>query len=140
MKSPILGGSYVARSINAADNRMVNLFPETVPEGSGGKEGGFLLRCPGLRLLATVGSGPIRGLWVTNGIAYVVSGSEFYSLDTDWVSTLIGTVSGTGPVSMADNGTQIFIACNPAGFIYNISTGVFGQITDVDFPGAGSVG
>lgn len=140
MKTPILGGSYVARSINAADNRMVNLFPEAVPEGSGGKEAGFLLRCPGLRLLATVGSGPIRGLWVTNGIAYVVSGSEFYSLTTSWTATLIGTVSGTGPVSMADNGTQIFIACNPLSYIYNVSTAVFGQITDVDFPGAGSVG
>ena len=119
---------------------MVNLFPEAIPEGSGGKEAGFLLRCPGLRLVATVGDGPIRGLWVTNGVAYVVSGSEFYSLDTDWVSTLIGTVSGTGPVSMADNGTQIFIACNPASYIYNVSTAVFGQITDPDFPGAGSVG
>jgi hypothetical protein len=140
LKTPILGGSYVARSINAADNRMVNLFPEAIPEGSGGKEAGFLLRCPGLRLLATVGAGPIRGLWVTNGVAYVVSGSEFYSLTTNYTATLIGTVSGTGPVSMADNGTQLFIACNPEGFIYNTSTAVFGQITDADFPGAGSVG
>jgi hypothetical protein len=49
-------------------------------------------------------------------------------------------VSGTGPVSMADNGTQIFIACNPLSYIYNTSTAVFAQITDVDFPGAGSVG
>ena len=140
MKTPILGGSYVARSINAADNRMVNLFAEAIPEGSGGKEAGFLLRCPGLRLLATVGDGPIRGLWVTNGVAYVVSGNEFYRLTASWVSTLIGTVSGTGPVSMADNGTQIFIACNPLSYIYNTSTAVFAQITDVDFPGAGSVG
>ena len=135
-----MGGSYVARSINAADNRMVNLFAEAIPEGSGGKEAGFLLRCPGLRLLATVGSGPIRGLWVTNGVAYVVSGSEFYSLSTSYTATLLGTVTGTGPVSMADNGTQIFIACNPLSYIYNISTAVFAQITDVDFPGAGSVG
>ena len=140
MKTPILGGSYVARSVNAADNRMVNLFPEVVPEGSGGKEGGYLLRCPGLRVLATVGNGPIRGLWVTNGVGYVVSGSEFYSLSTSYTATLLGTVSGTGPVSMADNGTQIFIACNPGGFIYNTSTAVFGAITDPDFPGAGSVG
>jgi hypothetical protein len=66
--------------------------------------------------------GPIRGLWVTNGVAYVVSGSEFYSLNTSWVATLIGTVSGSGPVSMADNGTQIFIACNPLSYIYNTST------------------
>lgn len=140
MKTPILGGSYVARSVNAADNRMVNMFPEVVPEGSGGKEAGFLQRCPGLRVLATVGVGPIRGLWVTNGVAYVVSGSEFYSLSTAWVATLIGSVSGTGPVSMSDNGTQIFIACNPDGYIYNTSTNVLGPITDPDFPGAGSVG
>ena len=98
------------------------------------------MRCPGLRRLATVGAGPIRGMWVTNGIAYVVSGSEFYSLTTSWVVTLLGTVSGSGPVSMADNGTQIFIACNPLSYIYNVSTLVFAQITDVDFPGAGSVG
>ena len=140
MKTPILGGSYVARSINAADNRMVNLFAEAIPEGSGGKEAGFLLRCPGLRLLATVGDGPIRGLWVTNGVAYVVSGNKFYSLNTSYTATLLGTVSGFGPVSMADNGTQIFIACNPESFIYNTSTAVFAQITDTDFPGAGSVG
>ena len=140
MKTPILGGSYVARSINAADNRMVNLFAEAIPEGSGGKEAGFLLRCPGLRLLATVGDGPIRGLWVTNGVAYVVSGSEFYSLTTNYTATLIGSVTGTGPVSMADNGTQLFIACNPVSYIYNTSTAVFGQITDADFSGAGSVG
>ena len=140
MKTPILGGSYVARSVNAADNRMVNMFPEVVPEGSGGKEAGFLQRCPGLRVLATVGTGPIRGMWVTNGIAYVVSGNGFYSLNTSWTSALIGYVSGAGPVSMSDNGTQIFIACNPAGYIYNTSTKVLGPITDPDFPGAGSVG
>ena len=52
MKTQILGGSYVARSTNAADNRMVNLFPEATPEG--GKEAGFLSRCPGLSLLTTL--------------------------------------------------------------------------------------
>ena len=119
---------------------MVNLFAEAIPAGNGGKEPGFLSRCPGLRLLATVGSGPIRGLWVSNGVAYVVSGSQFYSLSTSYTATLLGTVTGTGPVSLADNGTQIFIAYNPLSYIYNISTAVFAQITDVDFPGAGSVG
>jgi hypothetical protein len=58
MQTPILGQSYVARSINAADNRMVNLFPEATPEN--GKTIGYLNRAPGLVLFATVGSGPIR--------------------------------------------------------------------------------
>jgi hypothetical protein len=52
----------------------------------------------------------------------------------------IGLVSGTGPVSMADNGTQIFIAANPDGYIYNSVTDTFQQITDEDFPGAVTVG
>jgi hypothetical protein len=53
---------------------------------------------------------------------------------------VIGTVSGTGPVSMVDNGTQLFIACGGPSYIYNNSTGAFGPITDPDFPGALTVG
>ena len=142
MKTPILGSSYVARSVNAADNRMVNLFPEIVPEG--GKEAAFLSRCPGLQFLQTVGTGPIRGLWAhqTNGTDfYVVSGVQVFKLSSlTGTPTLLGTVSGTGPVSIADNGTQIFFACNGPSYIYNEVTNVFQQITDPDFPGALTVG
>ena len=138
MHTPILGSAYVARSINAANNRMVNMFPEAIP--AGGLEAGFLNRAPGLDLLVTVGTGPIRGLWTFNGVAYVVSGTELYSLTTGYVATLLGTVVGTGPVSMSDNGTQLFIAANGPGYIYNSSTAVFAQITDVDFAGAAIVG
>lgn len=138
MKTPILGSCYVTRSVNAAANRMVNLFPEIIPEG--GKEPAFLNRAPGLRLLATIGTGPIRGVWIFGGDGYVVSGDELYKITTSFVATLLGTVSGTGPVSIADNGTQLFIAANPDGYIYNRLTNVFQQITDPDFPGAVSVG
>jgi hypothetical protein len=140
MKSPILGSSYVARSVNAADARMVNLFPEIVPEA--GKEPAFLNRAPGLQLLNSIGFGPIRGLWAfssQDGTGFVVSGTQLYKIDNSYAPTLIGNVSGTGPVSMADNGTQLFIACNGPSYIYNNSTGGFGQITDPDFPGAVTV-
>lgn len=138
MKTPILGTSYVARSVNAADNRMVNLFPEVIPEG--GKTTGFLNRCPGLVLKFTGGAGPIRGMWQYGGYGYVVSGSSLYKVDTLWAVTLIFTgIAGTGPVSMSDNGTQLFIATNPKGYIYNSSTLAFGEITDPDFPGAVTV-
>ena len=43
-------------------------------------------------------------------------------------------------MSIADNGTQIFIAANPDGYIYNMSTGAFAPIGDPDFPGASTVG
>jgi len=137
MKTPILGQAYVARSINAADNRMVNLFPEVIPNE--GKEAGFLNRAPGLSLLTTVGIGPVRGLWTFNNVGYVVSGNELYRITTAYVPTLIGTVAGTGPVSMADNGTQLFIAANGPSYIYNSVTLAYGLITDPDFPGAVTV-
>jgi len=141
VKTPILGSSYVARSINAADNRLVNLFPEAIPDG--GKEAGFLNRAPGLQFLQTVGTGPIRGLWAhqTNGSDfYVVSGSQVFRLAaTNGTPELIGTVSGTGPVSIADNGAVIFFACNGPSYTYFEPTGAFDQITDVNFPGAVTV-
>jgi hypothetical protein len=137
MKTPILGQAYVARSVNAADNRMINLFPEVIPNE--GKEAGFLNRAPGLRLLASIGTGPVRGLWTFNGIGYAVSGNQLFRITTAYVSTLIGTVAGTGPVSMADNGTQLFIAANGPSYIYNSVTLAYGQITDPDFPGAVTV-
>lgn len=142
MKTPILGSAYVARSVNAADAAMINLFPEVVPEG--GMEPAFLQRCPGLLRHQIVGTGPIRGLWAhqTRGEDfYVVSGFEVYKLTgLDATPVKLGDVTGTGPVSIADNGTQIFFACNPDAFIYDESTDTFGQITDPDFPGAVTVG
>jgi len=141
MKTPILGSSYVARSVNAADNRMINLFPEVIPEG--GKEPGFLNRAPGLELLQTIGSGPIRALWAhqTNGSDfYVVSGTEVYKLtSTSATPVKLGNIIDGGPVSIADNGTQLFFACNGPSYIYNEATNEFKQITDPDFPGAVTV-
>lgn len=138
MKTPILGSTYVTRSVNAADARMVNLYPEVIPEG--GLEPAYLQRCPGLTLLATLGLGPVRGLWTYGGYGYAVSGNTLYKIDTNWNVTAKGTVTGTGPVSMSDNGTQLFIAANGPSYIYNANTDVFAQITDPDFPGAVTVG
>lgn len=135
MKTPILGSSYVARSTNAADARMINLFPEVVPEA--GKEAAFLNRAPGLRLLTTVGLGPIRGLLSYGQWMYVVSGSELYKVDQSYSATLIGTISNTGPVSMAFNGTQLFIAANGPSYVYNAVTNAF--VENVSFPRAQTV-
>jgi len=152
MKSPILGAAYVARSINAADNRLINMYPESTPDG--GKTAAYFQRVPGIKSAAGyigAGSGPVRGMWVARNVLYVVAGSVFYSVTATYSATafdntihtltiLASNVAGTGPVSMVDNGQQIFIATNPKGYIYNIDTGVFAQIGDPDFPGAVTVG
>jgi hypothetical protein len=137
MKTPILGQAYVARSVNAADNRMVNLFPEVIPNE--GKEAGFLNRAPGLTLLTTVGTGPVRGLWAFEGYMYAVSGDTLYKINSAYVATALGIIAGTGQVSMSDNGTQLFVAANGPGYIYNSNTNVFAPITDPDYPGAVTV-
>lgn len=142
MKSHILGQAYVARSINAADNRMVNLFPEATPPGS--KDTGFLNKAPGLRKLLAVGIGPIRAVWQdrsNDNYAYVVSGNEFYRIDTSYNLKLMGSLIGTSmtPVVISDNGYQLFLACNPEGYIYNKTTNAFQQITDPDFEGSVTV-
>lgn len=139
LDSPILGGTYVARSVNAAANRLVNLYAEALQEG---QTAAYFQRTPGLRLLQNVGSGPVRGEWTFSDKSsfYVVSGTNLYRLTSPTgTPQLLGAITGTGPVSMSDNGIQLFIACNPDGFIYNQQTNVFQQITDPDFPGAVTV-
>lgn len=141
MKTHILGQSYVARSVNAADNVMINLFPEAT--GDEGKETGFLNRAPGLRKLTSIGRGPIRALWSQQSNAenaYVVSGTEVFRIDKGFQPIKLGDISGTGPVSIADNGQQLFFAANPNGYIYDIQANTYAQITDPDFPGAVTVG
>ena len=117
MKTPILGSSYVLRSPNAADSRMVNLFPEIVPEG--GKEAAWLQRSPGLRTLLQLPTGPVRGLWQYGSYGYAVSGTRLYRINTDWSYDTIGVILGTNQVNMVDNGTQMFIADQQYGYIYN---------------------
>ena len=138
MQTPILGSGYVARSVNAADNRMVNLFPEIVADG--GKQPAFLQRAPGLRQLVQLPTGPVRGLWTFGDYAYAVSGTRLYKIDSNWVYTDKGTVAGVDPVNMVDNGTQLFIAAGANGYIYDSGTDTFAQITDPDFYGAVGVG
>ena len=72
MKTPILGSSYVASTVNAADNLMINMYPEQILEG--GKMPLFLTRCPGLRKIITVGTGPCQGMRRVGEYLYVVSG------------------------------------------------------------------
>ena len=97
MKSPILGSAYVPRSVNAADNRMINLFPEVLQEG---KEAAYLQRVPGLVLRATLGVGPIRGMNAFGDYLYVASGSSLYRVDQAYNSTVIGTIANDGPVGL----------------------------------------
>jgi len=134
MKTPVLGTAYVSRSLNLAGQRCVNLFPEIV-DTKEGKEVGTLFGTPGLDLLLTLGTSPVRGSRTIGSVLYAVAGNTCYSITTGYVATSLGTIgTSTGPVALADNGTYLLILDGTNGYTYNTSTLTFAQITDVDFP------
>lgn len=136
MKTQFLGGAYVARSSNAAANRLVNAYPEQIPEG--GKEPAALIGCPGLRRMYYLGdSVGIRGMIAgSDGKFYAVAGNQLWQVTVAFGgATAVGTLnSGSGPVSMADNGTQLAIVDGVAGYTWTFGTSTFATISDPDFP------
>lgn len=121
MRSPgFLTPAYISRSIQSADNRLINLYMEVVEVKGAGKEPAALYMTPGLNLLVTCGSGPIRGkgLATMGGLLYVVSGAEVYSVDTNFTATLLGSIgTDSGPVSIITNGSQLTIFDGDAGYL-----------------------
>ena len=120
MKTPVLGGAYMSRSANLANQRCINLYPELVETKDGKAVGGFY-SVPGETLLASVGTGPHRGSRARpGGLLYVVSGSGLYSVAAStWASTLLGNLgTSTGPVCIIDNGTQIAVFDGVAGYCW----------------------
>jgi hypothetical protein len=86
---------------------------------------------PGLKSFATVGVGPIRGIHTMDGVPYVVSGPDVFTVDLAGIATNVGTIGGTDYVDTADNGTQVCIVSEDKGFIATSSSVT--QITDASF-------
>jgi len=138
MKTPLLGPAYTAQSKNLADSQCINLYPE-VAENKQGREVGAFFPCPGRTLLATCGSGPVRGACVMGGNLYVVSGFNIYQVTPLYVVALAGTIgTGTGPVSMIANATQLMIADGVSGYLVMVTGGLIIAST-IALPFAGPV-
>lgn len=86
--------------------RLVNMYAEQSPAS---RAGVALLPRPALSDYATVGSGPIRGIYqqpgALGGVLFVVSGTELYA-----GYVLLGSIPGVGKVSMTASGTQLLVA------------------------------
>lgn len=139
MKIPFGTQSYKSQSLPVSAQRALNVYAEREPEDA--KTPVAMLMPPGITTFATVGIGPIRGLWQLNGLLYAVSGSELYSIDETGTGTLLGTgivSGGSNAVSMTDNGTQLIIVNGQDGFTYSVGSG-FAKITDVNFHSANTV-
>lgn len=137
MQIPFATMSYKHASLPLSAQRVVNMYAEAQPKGA--KAMMPILGCPGIDTRATLGSGPIRGGHVMDGTLYVVSGGTLYQKDADnTTTTLGGVISGTGPVSMDDNGTELVIVNGTNGYIWSAAAG-FRLISDADFLPADTV-
>ena len=114
------------------------MYPEMIAQG--GSEPGVFYRCPGLRPLAEVGTGPIRQVFnYASGKLLVVSGNELYKLSNAYSETLLGTLdTATGYVCVSRNNTQAMLTDGVSGYIYTAATDAFAKITDADFTGVDS--
>lgn len=107
MDSPIFTSYNSDRSRGGNTDVCINLYPEHT-DGEKGPEIGMLISVSGKKLLATIGTGPIRaGKKDNNGLLYLVSGNSFYSVTTSYVATMLGNIgSNNGAVSIVSSPTQ----------------------------------
>ncbi len=138
MRIGLVGPSYEERSPVFDAQRSVNCFAVMDKMG---KETAALYGTPGLSLFATAGTGPVRGVFSTAaGRAFAVSGATLYEISSTGTATSRGTLNtSTGTVTIDENGLQLMICDGGDGYIFTYATDAFVQITDVDFPTAGTV-
>ena len=130
--------SYKSDSLPISAQRCINAYAEMQPPGASTRVAVF--GSPGLTQFTNVGSGPIRGGIAVNGVAYVVSGSSFYSVNADGTSTLLGGgIIGNANISMDGNSFEIIIVNGTLGWSYLIATASFVQISDPNFMPANTV-
>lgn len=138
---PIGNGFYASDSLPIAAQECSNWYVNIVQTEALSRE--TLFGTPGLVQLATSGSIKQvgRGGMTMAGIPYFVNGDVLYRLNeviVDDVATYnlesLGTVEGTGRVSIANNGTQLMVLSpGGKGYIFTESPDTFTEITDVDF-------
>lgn len=106
MKFPsVLGGSYVAQSPIALNERTVNLYPEVL-KMPGGKSQIQLYPTPGVSAFATSTASPARGGFYQNGRCFYAMGTTLQEVSSTAVLTDRGTISymTADPVTFAANG------------------------------------
>lgn len=135
---PFVGPSNEEGSTSVDTQRSINLFPIV----SGGNVTA-LYGTPGIDYVTNFNTGGIRGmLTAANGRAFVVSASGLFEIGNATATTTYvwGNMStNIGDCTMADNGTELAICDGSSLYLYNYTSNAFAAVSDVDFPGAGSV-
>ena len=104
------------------------------------RDGSFsdIRRTEGLTLLNDTLTDPVRSnMRVIGSKMYFVSGTSFFSVDTNWAVVNLGAVGGSGRARIVSNakntGAQILVLNGTGdGYIYTVAGGL-AQITDPDY-------
>jgi hypothetical protein len=141
MRVPLTSGAYQAQSVIANAQRSVNLYGEQNPQDAPCPFTYY--PTPGLTLVSTPPvPGESRGIYTaSNGNRYEVVGDAIYAVADDETYTQLGSLTtDSGPVSMVDNGLDMFIVDGSvSGFTVNLTTNVLSAVTDPSFLGADKV-
>lgn len=141
MRVPLTIGAYQSRSVIAEAQRSMNLYAEANPQDAPAPFTYY--PTPGLTLVSTPpATGESRGIYTaSNGNRYEVVGESVYSVSDANAYSMIGTLnSSSGPVSMVDNGTDVFIVDGTIyGFTIKLATSVMSPVSDPAFYGADKV-
>lgn len=142
----IANGIGESRSLPFSDQRCIGWYPSYAENEALSQAAIF--GTPGTDLItaATTSTETGRGYHVINKVAYAVNGTTLYRIDRAYdasnnevfTAVAIDTIPGSGFVSMDDNGTELCIVVpKTSGYIYNVSTSTFTQITDAGFTANG---
>ena len=128
---PIATGFYEDAVKPIAAQECTNWLPQTPQTNA--LTTAQLVRTQGVSLFTTVSNFAARGAITMNSLAYTVNGTQLHRVDSDGTVTNLGTISGSGKVSLATNGTQICIVVPGAtAYVYSVAGGLV-TITDTDF-------
>jgi hypothetical protein len=134
-----VGGTATEWSLNVNAERTINFFPVLARPGTP-KSPIVLYGTPGLRIFASGSSrgGPVRALFAQDGRVFAVIGGTFYEVTEAGALVPFGAVLvDEWPATICSNGvggSQLFITSGGAGYIFDLQSEVFTQITTEGFP------
>lgn len=135
----LCGPTAQHHSLNVNAELTINWYLERTRSGQP-KGDPILMRTPGLAPYVVFEQGPVRQLYAHNGRMFAVAYDTLYEIlgENNYVSR--GTVSVSDeeePAFMVSNGvggSQLMVASNDLGYIFDLDTNTLTQITDGEFP------
>lgn len=139
----LISSAYAGRNVIASGQECVNLFAEINQQDPQAPAQVTYYPTPGTELYINPNfARPVRGEYNTSiGTAYCVVGPNVYYVLNNQTMVLVGNIADRlSQVYFVDNGLTVVLVDGVNGYVIDISTNAFAQITDPNFYGADFVG